>query len=100
MDYPKAGSIYGSMGRREDKPSRLVPIKARLVRVPLNSGGYDPGGAYWGIGKPLYTVRAECEEYDGYEWYFRADSRAQAEWILTSEFPLATFRRLTPRAGV
>lgn len=21
--------------------------------VPLNNGGYDKGGAYWGIGKPL-----------------------------------------------
>lgn len=23
--------------------------------VPINSGGYDSGGAYWGIGKPLYV---------------------------------------------
>lgn len=27
-----------------------------LRKVPLDKGGYDPGGAYWGRGEPLYCA--------------------------------------------
>jgi hypothetical protein len=30
--------------------------RVRYLRIPLNAGGYDPGGAYWGQGAPLYCL--------------------------------------------
>lgn len=63
-------SAWGApMGRRESyaKPGGAL----RLFRVRINRGGYDSGGAYWGIGAPLFCafdpegdtrvyVRASC----------------------------------------
>jgi len=39
-------------GRPEDCPARGV----HLFHVPLDSGGYDRGGAYWGHGQRLYCA--------------------------------------------
>ena len=30
--------------------------RIRYLRIPLNSGGYDPGGTYWGLGASLYCL--------------------------------------------
>lgn len=30
-------------------------VKVYTKRVRLDSGGYDQGGAYWGLGSPLYV---------------------------------------------
>lgn len=48
--------------------------KVSVRRVRLDSGGYDRGGAYWGIGEPLFYA------YDSGEGsaYFRAPSREAA----------------------
>ena len=59
MSSPKlcdVGSKYGApMGRNGCRPLNFnAPLKFYLRRVPLNSGGYDSGGAYWGLGSPLY----------------------------------------------
>ena len=67
----KVGRQYGApMGRRE------LPVsgKVRLARVRLDAGGYDPGGAYWGSGQPLY-----CAWNDEGEVYLRAPSREAAK---------------------
>ena len=42
------------MGRSNagEKPNNQ---KVFCRRVPLDAGGYDKGGAYWGIGSPLYV---------------------------------------------
>jgi len=37
-------------------------------------GAYDDGGAYWGIGTPLYCAWSAS----GFRRYFRAPSRASA----------------------
>ncbi len=71
--FPNVSSAYGApMGRRG---SALSPTgKVRLFRVRLNSGGYDAGGAYWGIGGALW-----CAEDDQGDWAFtRASSRVTA----------------------
>lgn len=78
-----------SMGR-VDKPSTLpaTPRKFNLRRVRINSGGYDSGGAYWGIGAPLYwasTVEGETE------FFFRAPGRAAAKNEVCKRHPGATF---------
>ena len=71
---------YGApMGRREDgyletRVRRFV----RLFRVRLDSGGYDDGGAYWGIGTPLFCA----EDDDGNRQFVRAVSRRQACFLL------------------
>lgn len=71
---PDVNSKYGApMGRRE---SNIKPTgrTVRLFRVRLNSGGYDDGGAYWGIGEPLYCAT------DGaaYLRFIRANDRRHA----------------------
>lgn len=52
---PKVNARYGApMGRPSFGHGADPTTPFSLVRVPLNSGGYDRGGAYWGIGQPLY----------------------------------------------
>ena len=63
---PPCHSRYGSpMGRGKTGAEDLIehldacsPEEARIryLRIPLNAGGYDPGGAYWGLGSPLYCL--------------------------------------------
>ncbi len=62
--------------------------KVRLFRVRLDSGGYDTGGVYWGIGNPLY-----CCIGDEFEVYRRATDREDAKRKLLAEFPDLTFYR-------
>ena len=89
-DYNRIGcSMYGaSMGRRDTDIPRNTTAKLRLYRVPLNSGGYDPGGAYWGTGTPLYCAELNTDESTMIE-YFRAYDREDAK----SRFPSARFYR-------
>ena len=80
INYTKVCNQYGaSMGRRN---SYTLIGKCHLQRVPLDSGGYDPGGAYWGIGEPLYVAQ------DSYgNWFFlRAATRDAAKEMLHRKF--------------
>lgn len=86
-------------GRREvralDKSAR---IKFYLRRERLNNGGYDSGGAYWGIGSPLYRFES-VEEFDvpyreypeQIEGYTRASDRDDAKAIVRATYPNAEF---------
>jgi hypothetical protein len=52
---------YGApMGRPQRDINNAGPVKLHLEHVPLNNGGYDAGGAYWGLrpvqGRILQTV--------------------------------------------
>jgi len=44
--------------------------KVYKKRVRLDSGGYDSGGAYWGLGAPLYV---EFTKDLSYVHYYRLD---------------------------
>lgn len=78
--HRKVNCTYGApMGRHGNGQ---IDGKVHLQRVRLDSGGYDPGGAYWGIGKPLYVAF----DNDGGEYYFRANNRADAKKQLNDEF--------------
>lgn len=71
------GSKYGAPMGRITRP--LEPnARLHLYRVRLDSGGYDNGGAYWGIGYPLYCA------YDNKEGitYLRAADRIAAKALL------------------
>lgn len=53
------------MGRGSDALHALDGARVRLARVPLDGGGYDPGGAYWGHrvnGESLFCAwTPDCE---------------------------------------
>lgn len=79
----KGYSQYGaSMGRGSDLPEDSAgPLTIR--KVPIDAGGYDPGGAYWGSPADLYCVTDE----DGRTSYQRAASFDAAR----AKFPRATW---------
>lgn len=60
----------------------------RVVRIPLDSGGYDKGGKYYGVGVPLYKAVGEEHEYE-----FRAPTRAIAVEVAKTVFPKSTVQR-------
>jgi len=62
--------------------------KWQLQHCPLDSGGYDKGGAYWGHGERLYWA---CNE-SGEETFFRAHHRERAKDYIRAEYdPKARF---------
>ena len=71
---PAVSCQYGApMGRREyGQPGPLRNV--RLFRVRIDSGGYDDGGAYWGVGQPLYCATDGAD----YRRFIRAASREAA----------------------
>lgn len=103
-DFPLACSQFGaSMGRAESYHSVSPAGKLRIYRVPLDSGGYDPGGAYWGHGGPLYCVEGEGTnthttepQDDTFIHYFRAWDRAAAYRRMARQFggPFQLARRI------
>jgi hypothetical protein len=64
-----------------------------LRRIPINSGGYDSGGAYWGLGPRLYWAWALDGAGGDISRYFRAPDRDAAKAIVLAEFPHASFFR-------
>lgn len=71
------GSKYGAPhGRPVERFDDLE--KVHLRRVPINSQGYDPGGAYWGIGIPLWCAWTAS----GGVLYQRAVDRQTAKTLL------------------
>ena len=52
---PHVHSPYGApMGRPAQGVGADPMTPFELRRIRINNGGYDDGGAYWGIGQPLY----------------------------------------------
>lgn len=64
--------------------------KVTLQRVRLDSGGYDPCGAYWGCGEPLYWAATDDGELDT---TFRAHDRDAAKAHVRTLIPAARFHR-------
>lgn len=99
------------MGRTSTLPAVNVSNpRFHLVRVRLDSGGYDSGGAYWGHGKPLYRAVSvdkmptayrmwgdgditSTGRVDHVERFVRADSRDEAKAAIRGAIPTATFFR-------
>lgn len=98
---PDVHSKYGApMGRTSDHLSGLIieatDSRFTLRRVPINSGGYDSGGAYWGLGQPLYWWSVEITEGDARDecsGFFRASNRKAAKAHILELHPLARFYR-------
>jgi hypothetical protein len=93
------------MGRPATRPLNFnEPLKFYLRRVPLNRGGYDSGGAYWGVGNDLYhAVSTEEVRTTAPAWvssaprtvelFLRAEDRDDAKAIVRQTCPHATFFR-------
>jgi hypothetical protein len=86
------------MGRPSRRPLYpKTPTAFYLRRVYLNSGGYDSGGAYWGVGRPLYRAESVDEMEMTYgdpqqaEMYVRANDRNEAKGYVTCVYPNAKF---------
>lgn len=94
--FADVASRYGApMGRRQSGYLETdMPRAVRLYRVRLDSGGYDDGGAYWGIGAPLWCA----EDDDGNRQFVRAGSRERA--ALALGVPSVALKRPLPGAGV
>lgn len=80
---------YGSLfhgHRRIYDAMRAEPRRFRLQNAEVNGGGYDRGGAYWGIGLPVFLALSD----DGRVFRtFRAKTRGDALEQLRQEFPRA-----------
>lgn len=75
------------MGRPTIKDN--VEAKVRLFLVRMSAcGAYDPGGAYWGCGRPLYACIGE-----GFQYFTRAISRKEAKATIQKNFPNLRFYR-------
>ena len=66
---------YGAPMGRSSHGAVVLGQKVRLIRLNIDGGGYDDGGAYWGLGKPIFMAWTEDTEYEG---YIRANSRKEA----------------------
>lgn len=87
------GNQYGAqMGRRDWVDDADAVKKLHLQQVPLDSGGYDPGGAYWGIGEPLYIAFGDGE-HEQCRAFFRATNREEAKEKAHKLFKNAKFLR-------
>lgn len=87
---PNVSSRYGApMGRGSDRvpedaqewTEEVAPRSVRVASAPLDSGGYDTGGAYWGTPWNLFLVQWQGLDVDGTagEWcrtFVRGASRA------------------------
>jgi len=74
---------YGAPMGRHTGPEYIDPDAGPIYlrRVRLNSGGYDAGGAYWGLGKPLFCA----QDQDGGTVMFRAYDRQEAKALLCAD---------------
>lgn len=87
----EVGSKYGApMGRHCGPVDPDTDARFNLMKVRLDAGGYDPGGAYWGHGGPLYYFEASDGTASG---YLRAPSRASAKLKVLEQCPAAKFYR-------
>lgn len=88
----KVSFQYGAPMGRHTGPTIGYGGKISLRKVRLDSGGYDAGGAYWGLrrrGEAMYYYENE----DGEAGYLDATSRDHAKQQVLELVPDAKFYR-------
>ena len=76
--FPEVSGRYGApMGRIGDNPANLQDVKRLHARRQGGGGGYDKGGAYWGLPSNVYGVWAHIDG-ETVCTYVRANSRVTA----------------------
>lgn len=96
---PKATSQYGAEMGRSDTPyeDNEAGLVFHLVRLALQDGDYDKGGAYWGFvsGTQMYRAAATlADDTDDNaeivaEMFFRSTSPDAAWKMVTAKYPNA-----------
>jgi hypothetical protein len=84
-----SGKLGAPMGRTKPHHLQDDGLRVHLCRVRLDNGGYDQGGAYWGLGQLLYHAYTDTETGT----FFRARSRDAAKAIVRETIPSAKFYR-------
>lgn len=75
--WPAVGGQYGApLGRPDTRPN-LDGLTADELATCACYGEYDAGGAYWGLGAPVWAVWECTRPQDGI-LYVRADTRKAA----------------------
>ena len=90
---PSCDCKYGApLGRQSWNDNKAEPYQGKmyLSRIPLDSGGYDSGGAYWGVGQRLYGYAAADDSING---FFRAYDRDNAKARVLALYPGVEFFR-------
>jgi len=94
--FAEVNSQYGApMGRAEYNQPPTKARKVRLYMVTLDRGGYDDGGAYWGIGEQLWCAEAR-EDSTGKEHY-RAFVRAPNRRTAMKELKLKLYQLISKK---
>lgn len=76
--FDEVSCTYGApMGRRGDNSANLQGLKRLHARHQGGGGGYDKGGAYWGIPSNVWGVWAWIDGRPCVT-YVRANSRQSA----------------------
>lgn len=91
MRLPKCDCSRGAPLGRLTVPGPVVG-HARCAHLPLDAGGYDAGGAYWGLGQPLYGLADD----QGVKAFTRAGSRGEAMRLFTARFGAIRWKRKQP----
>jgi hypothetical protein len=86
----KRGAAMGRHSYQLDDDLRSQPVKLVLQRVPLDSGGYDRNGTYFGHGGWLYWYANEDCTIDD---VLRARNREDAKLMIRQVYPRARFYR-------
>lgn len=88
-----ASSIRGaSMGRANLITEPDAPVKFRMVKLRFVDYDYDEGGAYWGMGNPIYHAWGDAEMGEQ-EMFVRAATRTEAKAQIVAEFRNCRFYR-------
>lgn len=89
------GAPMGRHGARDKSETRGAPRWFYLRQLPLDAGGYDAGGAYWGHGDTLYGAFSDTatngDELPAAVMYLRAINRDDAKRLVCEEYPNARF---------
>lgn len=90
-ELSKGYSKYGAdMGRSNHITEPEFPVKFHLTQLKFYDDAYDEGGAYWGMGNPIFHAWGDGEEKEQ-EIFVRANNATDALNQITEKFPNATF---------
>jgi hypothetical protein len=90
MGRPAHDTFTDTLGQMFKMVVNADAAPFRLVHCPLDRGGYDRGGAYWGIGEPLYYYEGPLSDING---YVRGRTRDRAKDAVRAIHPSARFYR-------
>jgi len=66
MGRPSSNSYTDKQGRTFEITATPDAKPFLLQRIRINNGGYDSGGAYWGLGDPLYYYEGPLSDISGF----------------------------------